>query len=294
MKRIALKIDVDTYRGTKSGVPALIELLQRHNAQATFFFALGPDHSGRDTGSESLRRYYDFRSRLYGRFLPGPEIGRQCGEILQRTAQEGFETGIHAWNRSRWENTIDEAENAWVEAEMRQSSDHFSRILGTKAQAHAAAGWRMNRHALRLTQRHGFAYASDCRGNHPFLPAIDGELIGCVQIPTTLPTFDELLAQEPNLMAETAATRIAKLSAAIPGDHVFTLRAELEGIRFLNDFEHLVKLWQKNDFSLVSLRDIHDSLEVSKLPRHVVGFAEIPGRQGWRLVQGDEFLSEAA
>ena len=42
MKRIALKIDVDTYRGTLHGVPALVGLLQKYDAGATFFFSLKP------------------------------------------------------------------------------------------------------------------------------------------------------------------------------------------------------------------------------------------------------------
>ena len=115
---------------------------------------------------------------------------------------------------------------------------------------------------------------------HPFLPVIDGELINCVQIPTTLPTFDELLTQEPNLMAETAASHIAQLSATIPGDHVFTLRAELEGIKFIDAFEHLIKLWQKADCLLIALRDVYATQDTLELPRHSICFAEVPGRPG--------------
>lgn len=36
MPQLALKIDVDTYRGTREGVPRLVETLKRHDAQATF------------------------------------------------------------------------------------------------------------------------------------------------------------------------------------------------------------------------------------------------------------------
>ena len=67
MKRIALKIDVNTYKGTRAGAPALADLLQRHGAQATFFFSLGPDQSGRDSSDESLKFQLGLASRLYGR-----------------------------------------------------------------------------------------------------------------------------------------------------------------------------------------------------------------------------------
>ena len=37
MKTIALRIDVDTYRGTKRGVPALCETLAQFGIAGTFF-----------------------------------------------------------------------------------------------------------------------------------------------------------------------------------------------------------------------------------------------------------------
>ena len=44
---LALKIDVDTLRGTREGVPNLVVLLKKYGADATFLFSLGPDHTGR-------------------------------------------------------------------------------------------------------------------------------------------------------------------------------------------------------------------------------------------------------
>jgi len=290
MKRIALKIDVDTYQGTRSGVPALSELLQRLDAKATFFFSLGPDHTGREPKAGSLKRYYDLRSRLHGRVLPGPDIGTRCKDILCQVTDAGFETGIHAWNRALWEQRILGGDNNLAETEIDRACKCFSEIFHTSAQAFAAAGWRTNRHALRLTQRRGFSYASDCRGSHPFRPVIDGELIDCPQIPTTLPTLDELLALEPGFSADQAMDRIFKLSTAIPGDHVFTLRAELEGMAFINAFEALLTLWKNNGVQLVALCDIRSSLDVAKLPRHSVETGEIPGRAGLRMMQGESFL----
>jgi len=289
MKCIALKIDVDTYRGTLSGVPTLVDLLKKHDASASFFFSLGPDRSGRDARTGALSRFYDLSTRLYGRLLPGPNIGTRGAETMRLAAMAGCEVGIHAWNRATWERTIQSAENRWVEAEMAKAYTRFAEVFATTAEAHAAAGWRMNRHALRLTQRLGFSYASDSRGSHPFIPVIDGEIVACPQLPTTLPTLDEILVLEPAFSPIQAADRILQLSDAIPGDHVFTLRAELEGMRFADAFEHLMASWKSRNCSLVALREIHVTLDLKTLPRHSVHFAEVPGRAGLRLIQGPLF-----
>lgn len=294
MKRIALKIDVDTCQGTLAGVPALIDLLNARQATASFFFSLGPDHSGRESRPRSLARYYSLRTRLYGCMLPGPVIGTRCVEILRHASNAGHEVGIHAWDRVTWEKRILSASSPWIEAQMRKSCARFSEVFGEPARAHGAAGWRMNRHALRLTQRLGFSYASDCRGSHPYIPIIDGEIVACPQIPTTLPTLDEVLVLEPGFSPEQAADRIVQLSAAIPGDHVFTLRAELEGMPFIGAFERLIGGWKSKSFELVALREVRSTLDPAELPRHVVRYAETPGRPGLRMTQGPEFLHDYA
>jgi undecaprenyl phosphate-alpha-L-ara4FN deformylase len=289
MKRIALKIDADTYCGTLFGVPALLELLQHHEAQGSFFFSLGPDRSGRERRASSLSRYYGVGTRLRGCFLPSVDIGARCAETLRRTSEAGFEVGIHAWDRVAWESKVQGADNRWVESEMTQAWSRFEKIFAQTASAHAAAGWRMNRHALRLTQRLGFSYASDSRGSHPFLPVIDGEIVACPQLPTTLPTLDEILTLEPEHSPEQAADRILKLSTAIAGDHVFTLRAELEGMKFASAIERLLGGWKSKGYQLVALRDIRTGLDPQTLPRHAVHFLETPGRRGPRMTQGPVF-----
>ena len=290
MKRIALKIDVDTCHGTLAGVPALAEILRNQGAQASFFYSLGPDRSGCASGAESLKRYYDLSSRLYGRLLPAPDIGTRCADILRQTHEAGFETGIHAWDRTQWEERILDSGNDLAESAMEKACKRFNTLFATAPEAHAAAGWRMNRHALRLTQRLGFSYASDCRGSHPFIPVIDGELVACPQLPTTLPTLDELLVLEPRYSPEQAVDRIAQLANAIAGDHVFTLRAELEGMKFIDAFERLLGVWKSDDLLLVPLRDIRATLDPGALPRHTVSLGNTPGRNGARLTQGNAFL----
>ena len=292
MKRIAIKIDVDTYQGTLAGVPALRDLLQRHNAGATFFFSLGPDYSGCESSATSLARYYPWQSRLYGRYLPAPDIGKRGTEIMRQTAAAGFETGLHGWNRVFWERRIRQAESTWAEKDLFRACARYAEIFSEKPLAHGAPGWLTSRHALRLTQRLGLSYASDSRGCHPFIPVIDGEIIACPQLPTTLPTLDEILAVEPGYTPEQAADRIAQLATAIPGDHVATWRAEIEGAKYPGIAERFLTTMKEAGCQLVPLRDLRADLDIALLPRHSVMFRGTPGRHGERMAQGPRFLYE--
>ena len=96
--KLGLKVDVDTYRGTRQGVPRLLEALPRHRAGATFLFSLGPDHTGRaikrvfrrgfvrKATRTSVLRHYGIPTLLYGTLLPGPDIGRRCAAVeIRRT-----------------------------------------------------------------------------------------------------------------------------------------------------------------------------------------------------------------
>ncbi|MCM8595626.1 polysaccharide deacetylase family protein [Accumulibacter sp.] len=288
MKRIGLKIDVETFRGTRLGVPKLIEGLQRHAARATFFFSLGPDCAGREQTRLSPGRFHDRLTRLYGLVLPAPDIGRRCAAIIREVRDAGFEVGVLAWNRVRWEKNVLAASNAWVESEMGRAVERFRELLGSPPMAHAAAGWRMNRHALRLTQRLGYAYASDCRGNGPFVPVIDGEIVLCPQVPTTLPTIDELLAGAATTPDEAVELVLAE-SARGAGDAVFTLRAESEGMRWPDSFGRLIGEWQSRGHEVVALRELIASRDLSCLPRHALLLGQVPGRSGPRLIQGAGF-----
>ncbi|MBE0620418.1 MAG: 4-deoxy-4-formamido-L-arabinose-phosphoundecaprenol deformylase, partial [Burkholderiales bacterium] len=162
--------------------------------------------------------------------------------------------------------------------------------FGEPAHTHGAAGWQMNLHALRLTQRLGFDYCSDTRGRCPFIPVYRGEIIACPQLPTTLPTLDELIGVD-GLTADNVATHLLKLSEnPPPTGHVYTLHAELEGMKLLPIFEALLAGWKAMGYELVPTRELLRELKPENLPRHELVMGEIPGRSGTLALQGKEFL----
>ena len=303
---LALKIDVDTYRGTREGVPALVDLLRRRKAGATFLFSLGPDHTGRairrafrkgfakKVKRTSVVAHYGITTLMYGTLLPGPDIGKRCADEMRSARDAGFECGVHCWDHVRWQDHVAEADEAWTRVEMERACERFTEIFGEAPRVHGAAGWQMNRHAYRLTQRLGFDYCSDTRGTQPFVPLYEAEIIACPQIPTTLPTLDELLGVN-GVTEDNVADHLLDLTRDVPPHgHVYTLHAELEGRRLMPVFEQLLTGWAAQGYQLVSLRDYFDALPSKSLPRHAVGNAEIEGRSGTLAVQRGEFLADYA
>jgi len=305
LRKLALKINVDTLRGARVGVPHLIELLQKHGAQATFFFALGKDNTGlaprhklprSPKGQKGItrRERYGFAGTLYGSWLPAPDLGKHSAHLLRAVHEAGFDTAIHSWDRVLWQKQLvqaDKATNEWVEVEMAKAAKRYETILGQRPTAHGAAGWQMNRHALRLTQRLGLSYASDTRGTSPFLPVVEGEAVTCPQLPTTLPTMDELVGQN-GITDETVADRLLALTHDAPAaGHLFTAHAELEGGKLLAQFDKLLEGWKAQGYELISCRQLAEGLDKGALPRCQVIHNEVPGRAGALLVQGPEFLA---
>jgi peptidoglycan/xylan/chitin deacetylase (PgdA/CDA1 family) len=301
---LALKVDVDTLRGTRLGVPNLVSLLKKHGAGATFLWSLGPDHTGRaikrvfrpgfvrKVQRTSVVRHYGLQTLLYGTLLPGPDIGRRCADLMRSVRDDGFEVGVHTWDHIRWQDGVAGADAAWTRTEMTRARERFAEIFGTPPLVHGAAGWQMNVDALRLTQALGFEYCSDGRGTHPHLPVWNAELVRCPQLPTTLPTLDELVGLD-GVTEDNVAAHLLELTREPPASaHVYTLHAELEGMRLATVFDRLLTGWKAQGYTLVPMRSVLERLQPLALPRCAVGPGTVPGRSGTLLLQGPEFLGD--
>jgi undecaprenyl phosphate-alpha-L-ara4FN deformylase len=296
--RIGLKVDVDTLRGTREGVPRLAALLKKHGADATFYFSVGPDHTGRavrrafrkgfaqKVARTSVLKHYGLKTLLYGVILPGPDIGEKAGAHMRAVRDAGFEVGLHTYDHVKWQDSVARATAAWTRAEFERGLRAFERIFGSLPASHAAAGWQINACALALEQEYGLHYASDTRGGPAFRPMVNGSASTCTQLPTTLPTFDELLGLD-GIDESSIADAVFDLSAAAaePRLQVFTLHAELEGMLLLDAFEALLLKWRGAGAAIVRMASIHALAAQGELPVRAVIQGEIPGRSGLLAVQ---------
>jgi undecaprenyl phosphate-alpha-L-ara4FN deformylase len=279
------------------GVPRLARLLEMQGAGATFLFSLGPDHTGRamrrifrpgffsKVKRTSVLEHYGLQTLLYGTLIPGPDIGASCAEVMRKVRHAPFEVGVHCWDHVRWQDNVAGKDADWTEGEMRLAFRRFTEIFGVDAIVHGAAGWQLNRHAAWFEERH-CTYASDTRGRGPFRPLWDGVLIGCPQLPTTLPTLDEMIGAD-GIDEGNAASRLLKMTEG-KQDHVFTAHAELEGGGWFEILDQLLRGWRDQGYEVVSLGTLFRSLDVERLPRCEVVHREVPGRSGTLAAQGEE------
>jgi peptidoglycan/xylan/chitin deacetylase (PgdA/CDA1 family) len=295
--QLALKVDVDTLRGTREGVPALIDTLLQQGAGASFLFSVGPDHTGRalrrvfrpgffgKVARTSVLEHYGLRTLLYGTLLPGPDIARRAGAQMRQARASGFETGVHCFDHTSWQDFVTRRSPEWTRRQMGLAVARFGEVFGEAPRVHGAAGWQMNEAALELEEQFAFHCASDTRGTGPFRPLLGGRPSACPQLPTTLPTLDELIGLDGVHAGNVHEALLARTHP--PRTHqVFTLHAELEGMKLLPAFRLLLAGWRAQGYELVSMGAMRSRLEPGALPVCAVRAGTVPGRSGALAVQG--------
>ncbi len=301
--QIALKVDVDTLRGTLEGTPALLDLFSQLGISATLLFSLGPDHTGRamkrvfrpgffaKVQRTSVVEHYGIKTLLYGTLLPGPDIGMRGQAVMRRARDEGHEVGIHTWDHVLWQDYVARKGAAWTRHQMELAFRRFEVIFGAPPATHGAAGWQMNEAALEQLDDWHLRYASDGRVSGeqvgPYRVALaNGRRLKCVQLPTTLATFDELIGVD-GMDAMAAAKALLRATAKPARDHVFTLHSELEGAKLKPAFEALLSGWLEQGYRLGSVGDQFRKLDLASLPWRRFGYGSIPGRSGELMLEGE-------
>lgn len=289
---IGLRVDVDTYRGTKRGVPTLLKSLAARGRRATFFFSVGPDNMGRHLWRLArpafLRKMlrsnapglYGWDILLRGTLGPGPSIGKGLADVIRAAADEGHEIGLHAWDHHAWQTKIDRWSSAQIQAQLRLGFDRLTDILGRAPSCSAVPAWRCNDRTLRIKQRFPFEFNSDCRGYSIFTPLADDDdddRTRQPQIPVTLPTYDELVG----VHGTTATDYYRCLESLIdPGGlNVLAIHAEVEGIALAPGFERFLDAVGARGHSFAPLGELVEG--TAERPECAMEKSSIPGREGW-------------
>lgn len=284
---LAIKIDIDTLKGYREGLPRLLDILKAHGARASIFFSMGPDESGKALRRIFRRGFltkmlrtrapstYGLRTLFYGTLLPAPMIVPSDPSLLCRALDEGHECGIHAWNHVLWQDRLSRMTRDAIRHELGMAMELFRTVSGARASCCAAPGWQVTPDSLAVQDELGFAYCSDTRGSAPFLPRMEGQTFRTPQVPSTLPTLDEVLGRD-GVSAANAADHYLDLLE--PGLNVLTIHTEMEGGAMSGVFNAFMNACSEGALTFMTLGE---ALAASlPLPEADVEMRPIPGRAG--------------
>jgi len=299
--RLAIKVDVDTDRGTREDTLPLAQTLRDAGCPATFLFSLGPDNTGKairrifrpgflkKIGRTNVAGNYGLRTLMNGTLLPAPLIGQRNEGMLRQIRQMGFTVGIHCWDHFAWQDYLARWDLPRTQQEFGRAVREFERIFGEKPRVAGAPGWQASAHSLHVYDEFQLLYGSDTRGPHPFFPRWGSETFSTLQIPTTLPTLDELLGR-PEYPLERIIPHYIELIKDAPDEyvHVLTIHSELEGRRYLELFQEFVTATKAAKVEFIKLEDYAEKLLSNRAAIAICDVHErsIAGRSGTLAVQG--------
>ena len=289
-RTVALKVDVCTHDGMRDGVPRLLALLSQCRVKASFFLSFGPDNSGKAVRNllrpgflkkmvrSSAPSMYGLRTMLSGTLLPARPIASGHPELVRRIAGEGHEVAVHAWDHRRWQDHLEEMDEAEIEAQFEAAFAEFETILGHAPRAVGAAAWMVTPRSLRVQDDLDLDYAGDLRGGPPCRLRAEGRVLRTPQIPTTGRCIEELLTLGVRGEEELALALLADLSGADPA--VLAVHAEVEGGPFGGVLRRLLAEIAERGDRIGTLAEVASALRPSELPERDLEYVELPGRSG--------------
>ncbi len=287
MPFVALKIEVRSSVGMQSGLPAILQLLESMNIQATIALSHGPDRCGKRFSERKAMRAsgfpfsarYGWSSVLKGRLLPSGKLRLPSKETLDGWSEIGHELIAGSHDPLRWQQRCMKAGAPESIEQFEANFKPFAGSLTSPINAMSSTTGHANRAIIRLEQNRGLLYGSDCAGSHPFWPVWDGEVIRCPQLPVTLPTLENLVAETKIPEQEIATSLSQRILKAPQKDQLFLIQADYEGTRFLPLLEMVLKQLKADGIELGTCKSWLERIEISKLPYHEI----TQGTSAWGL-----------
>jgi undecaprenyl phosphate-alpha-L-ara4FN deformylase len=278
MPDLVLKVDVDTHRGMKDGVPRVAEILGEMGVKASFFVSFGPDRSGlavlqlfRPSFLWKMLRtnapgLYGWKTALYGTLLPAPMIGTAFPEIVRGLMKDGHETACHAWDHRLWQDWLPLMREQSIDEWFMKMVNGYGEVVGSPPKAFGAPSWVMDKRALRIAASCNFSYLSCTRAGSPFIFAENNML----EIPSNMPCIEEVGVEGVH-----SALR-EKTDSPVP--QILPVHAEVEGIMYTKEFREILNTSINLGYRILRLDELASRINRESLPVRSLRMGRIPGR----------------
>ncbi len=278
MATLVLKVDIDTFRGMKEGIPRILKTLDKFSVQASFFVSFGPDRSGlaflqlmRPKFMMKMIRtnapaMYGLKTALYGTILPAPIIGKEFPGAIKTLASTGHEVACHAWDHRLWQDWLFLMGRKSIDRWFEKMVTAYVSITGKSPVGFGAPGWRINKNALESAASGDFSYLSCSRGEKPYI----FEENGMLEIPSNLPCIEEV--------GVTGVLAALEKKVNSPIIQVLPVHAEVEGGPYSETFENILNTAHCLGYKIIKMVDAAADLDKSSLESRPIKQGIIAGR----------------
>ncbi len=253
-----LRVDLESDKGIKKGLPQILDLLKKHNVKVSFYLTMGGESGLFDliryrkklkTAGERKIQVFGFFEKLRIAFFPRDFV-KENMRLLKRILAEGHELGIHGWKHRAWTRGIDEID---IEKHVTLSVEKFKKMFGVYPSSFSAPGFNTNKRIIKIVKDNNIKVISDLPGKGPFL--VDG----LVNVPITIkgnnntPIIEYLVSKgkRDDEIIEAILKEIDKLKYA-----GFYIHGIYEGIEKVDMLDRLIKRLKETGREVITIKQV--------------------------------------
>lgn len=168
-RTFTLRIDLESDKGIRKGLPKLLDLLKKEGVKASFYLVMGGEsnileilkyNKKMESSAERSIKVWSLLDKLRMVLLP-KDFVKANKKILQRILDEGHELGIHGWKHREWTRGLEKID---IKNRINKAIDRYNHLFGQKPISWASPGFNINNNVLDILNDSGIKYISDFEG----------------------------------------------------------------------------------------------------------------------------------
>ncbi|MCP6719185.1 MAG: polysaccharide deacetylase family protein [Patescibacteria group bacterium] len=171
-KTFTLRVDLESDKGIRKGLPEFLDLLAKYKMKASFYLVMGGEsnifellRNRKKLSSSGERKINVWSLRDKARMVLLPKnFVRANKKILKRILKEGHELGVHGWKHRAWTRNLN---NIDIQEHILKAKREYVMIFNREPTSFAAPGFNTNKKVLEVLEKSGIKFISDFVGEKP-------------------------------------------------------------------------------------------------------------------------------
>lgn len=203
MKSFTLRVDLESYKGIKEGIPKLLDLLKKYNIKASFYVSMGGESNISDilkyrdkirSSSERTIKVWSLKDKIRIVLMP-KDFVKENLEVLKRIINEGHELGVHGWKHREWTRGLRKIN---IEDTIKKSLDKYEKLFDEQPISFSSPGFNINDHVLEILEKNSVKFISDFPGEKVKTYGKIVNIPVTIQGKDRMPIIEDLISQKKN------------------------------------------------------------------------------------------------